>query len=140
MCFEMVEDNACQSLGRIYTFLVIVVLTLLSLFATLLHREERHAHVHLSKRNIKLYPRQVVSPTPFAAPNSSSVPVGIAGFTLASTTIRSSSLTTMTTTLTSPQLSGTDSSSSSSTGVSSSSTLSSSGLLNQASTSFSTTS
>jgi hypothetical protein len=138
MCFEMVEDNACQSLGRIYTFLVIVVLTLLSLFASLLHREERHAHVHLSKRNIKLYPRQLVSPTPFAAPNSSSVPVGIAGFTLASTTIRSSSLTTTTTALTSPQLLSTDSSSS--TGVSSSSTLSSSGLLNQASTSFSTTS
>ena len=130
MCVKMVENSACQSLGRIYTFLVIVVLTLLSLFATLLHREERHARVDLRKRNIKLYPRQLVSPTPFAAPNSSSVSVDI-------TATRSSSLTTITTAAGSPQFSGTNSSSS--TGLSSSSTLSSSDLLNQTSTSFSTT-
>ncbi len=135
ICVEMVEDNACQSLGRIYTFLVIVVLTLLSLFANLLHGEERRAHVDLSQRNIQLYPRQQVSSTSFTAPNSSSVSAGI---TLANTTTTSSSLMTTTTAVSSPQLSGTNTSSS--TGVSSSSTLSFSGPSNQTSMSFSTTS
>lgn len=122
------EDIACQSFGRIHTFLLVVVLTLLSLFATLLHQAERYVHMDFSQRKIHFYQRQM-PPSSITASNSSSSQ---------SPTSSSIPFSTTQTAVVTPQIQSL--SSSSSTGIYSSSVVSSSAPSSQTPSSVSTSS